>query len=146
MSNETPEGGGRERSLANLRPFRKGQSGNPAGRPKAVLSAALRKKLEEFDPRADGAQTNAERIAERVVALAVEGNLEAVKICLDRLEGRPRQSVTVTTGSRERVERAVGRLVEAAREGGDELSRAEALALLAEYDEEAAALAAEEGE
>src|SRR5215469_5691865 len=35
----------RVRSLANLKPFKPGQSGNPGGRPKGIFSRAARKHL-----------------------------------------------------------------------------------------------------
>ncbi|MBA3806388.1 MAG: hypothetical protein H0X14_11840 [Acidobacteria bacterium] len=131
---------GRERSLANLKPFRPGQSGNPSGRPKNVLSKALRKKLEEVESDAEGARSNADMIADKLVEVALGGNLEAIKIVLDRMEGRARQSINVTTDSRERIERAIDNLISTATQEGDTLSRDAALALLAEYDDEAAEL------
>jgi len=36
---------GRARGLANLKPYKKGQSGNPGGRPKGIVSKALTKEL-----------------------------------------------------------------------------------------------------
>lgn len=138
MSDEEKNQSGRDRQLAALAPhqFKPGQSGNPSGRPKNVLTKALRKKLEEVN----GDKSNAELVADKLVALALDGNLEAIKIALDRMEGRPRQSINVTTDSRERIERAIDNLVSAASQNGDTLTREGALTLLAEFDDEAAAL------
>jgi hypothetical protein len=129
---------GRERSIANLKPFPKGVSGNPSGRPKNVLSKAIRRKLEEVEEGQDS--TVAERITEKLVELALGGNIEAIKLLGDRSEGKPRQSVNITTDSRERIDRAVDNLISTAAVNGDTLTREAALALLAEFDDEAAAL------
>jgi hypothetical protein len=129
---------GRERSIANLKPFPKGVSGNPSGRPKNVLSKAIRKKLEEVEEGQDS--TVAERITEKLVELALGGNIEAIKLLGDRSEGKPRQSVNITTDSRERIDRAVDNLISTASANGDTLTREAALTLLAEFDDEAAAL------
>lgn len=65
---------------ANLRPpWQKGQSGNPGGRPKDVLTQALRKKLS--DDEADG-------ILAIVIRLAKQGDMRAVQLLWDRMEGR----------------------------------------------------------
>ena len=128
-----------ERSLANLTAprFRPGQSGNPSGRPKNVLSKAIRKKLEEVN---ESGQTVEEEITDKLVELARAGNMDAIKLLGDRSEGKPRQSITVTTDSRERIERALDNLISAAAGHDEMLTRDAALALLAEYDDEAAAL------
>ena len=77
---------GRERRLANLRPFEKGKSGNPKGRPKsALLTDAVRKRLAESN--------DLEAIAKALIGKAKKGDLEAVKIIFDRLEGKPKQSL-----------------------------------------------------
>ena len=126
--------------VENLRPFKPGQSGNPSGRPKAVLSRALRAEIDKLDGAAPDAPTKAERIAEKVVTLALDGNLEAIRLIYDRVEGKPRQSVTLTIDRAEKVERALEQLQAEARARGDELSRDEALGLLAEYMPEASEL------
>jgi uncharacterized protein DUF5681 len=69
------------------RPFDKGQSGNPAGRPlgsknKATLAAQAL---------LDG---EAEALTRKAVELALAGNPLALKLCLDRIQG-PRRERTV---------------------------------------------------
>jgi hypothetical protein len=136
MTDNVKASAGRERSLANLRPFQKGQSGNPAGRPKNVLTRALRSKLEELESGEPGARTNAEALADRLFDLALSGNVEALKICFDRLEGRPRQTVSLTLDQREEYERMVDALIESEAAEGRVLSREEAVAALAQVKPE----------
>ena len=120
---------GRERSIANLKPFPKGVSGNPSGRPKNVLSKAIRKKLEEVEEGQD--KSVAERITDKLAELALGGNIEAIKLLGDRSEGRPRQSVSLDVGERERYERMVENMIESEAAEGRELSREQAIAALA---------------
>lgn len=120
---------GRERSIANLKPFPKGVSGNPSGRPKNVLSKAIRKKLEEVEEGQD--KSVAERITDKLVELALGGNIEAMKLLGDRSEGRPRQSVSLDVGERERYERMVENMIESEAAEGRELTREQAIAALA---------------
>ena len=70
--------------------FQKGQSGNPKGRPKVgkTLTEQLRKVLAEKTP--DGV-TKAEAIARKLVDLALEDSVPAIKELFDRLEGKPPQ-------------------------------------------------------
>lgn len=71
-----------------LRPFPKGRSGNPGGRPKGTgLTALLRAELEE--PSAPGSGiTQGEALAEKLVSLALAGDLAAIREVLDRTEGK----------------------------------------------------------
>lgn len=65
----------RTRSLANLKPFPKGTSGNPFGRPKVVLvSEALRAQLAEKMQGASDS-TLAEAVARALIAKAIKGAL-----------------------------------------------------------------------
>lgn len=79
---------GRERRLANLRPFKKGQSGNPKGRPKsAMLSDALRRKMSEAMPDAPEKMI-AEGVADALLKEALGGDVSAIKEVFDRTEGK----------------------------------------------------------
>lgn len=95
----TTANSGRNRGrVENLRPWKKGESGNPSGRPKKTLiTDALRTRLAEVDPQDSLGRTHAEIIADRMIARAKlkdRGQQDAAEIA-DRTEGRPRQTVGV---------------------------------------------------
>jgi len=75
--------------------FKKGQSGNPNGRPKLPdISEALAKILaDEKDGR-----TALEQTLLALRAKAVRGDIRAAEALLDRAFGKPKQSVDHTTG------------------------------------------------
>ena len=74
--------------------WRKGQSGNPSGRPKSkTLSDAYKHKLEGAVPNDPEGRTWAELIAEAQVRDAVRGNVQAAREIADRTEGRARQAI-----------------------------------------------------
>jgi hypothetical protein len=79
----------------NLRKWKKGQSGNPKGRPKLPdISEALAKIL--ADEKDGYSALEATLMALR--AKAVKGDIRAAEALLDRAFGKPRQSVDHTTG------------------------------------------------
>jgi hypothetical protein len=84
---------GADKRLSNLKPFKPGQSGNPAGRPKSItLSEAIRLQLAKKV--SDGSDyTYAEAIAQVLCVAAVKGNVNAAREIADRTEGKPKQSV-----------------------------------------------------
>jgi hypothetical protein len=87
---------GRKRRLANLKPWRKGESGNPAGRPKSVtLSEAYRIALAQPFPDDPQGRTYAEIIAEKLVMNAATGEVSSAREIADRTEGRPKQMLDV---------------------------------------------------
>jgi hypothetical protein len=65
----------------------KGQSGNPGGRPKAevCLSALLRQALAARDPKAK--RTKAELFVTALLAEALDGNVRAMELVFDRVDG-----------------------------------------------------------
>ena len=85
-----------KRKLANLKPFKPGQSGNPSGRPKSItLSEAYRKQLAQPMPNDTQGRTYAEVIACRVVVAAATGDVSAAREIADRTEGKARQSIDI---------------------------------------------------
>ena len=60
------------------RPFEKGQSGNPAGRPRGSRNRATRAMQKLLDGECDA-------LTRKAVELALEGNTTALKLCFDRL-------------------------------------------------------------
>jgi len=76
---------------ANLKPWQPGQSGNPAGRPKhRVISEDI---AEVLDEEVSSGLTKGHKIAQKLVAMAMAGNMAAIKEILDRTEGRPKQAI-----------------------------------------------------
>jgi F0F1-type ATP synthase gamma subunit len=59
-------------------PFQKGESGNPAGRPRGIVNRATA--LTQ-----DLLSEHAEWIARKVIELAEEGDRAAIRVCMDRL-------------------------------------------------------------
>jgi hypothetical protein len=76
-------------SVSRGRPFAKGQSGNPGGRPKQADSprAELRRILQLIDE--SSGKRNSTRVAEMLLAAALKGNIEAIKYVFDRVDGKP---------------------------------------------------------
>jgi hypothetical protein len=73
--------------------FKKGESGNPNGRPPLTkLTESLRQLIAETNPNASE-KTIAETIAETLVTMALAGDLGAIKEIGDRTEGKPKISV-----------------------------------------------------
>src|SRR3984885_11025030 len=74
--------------------WKKGQSGNPSGRPKSkTLSDAYKSKLEELVPHDPEGRTWGEIVAEAQIRDAVRGNVQAAREIADRTEGRARQAI-----------------------------------------------------
>lgn len=68
--------------------FKPGQTGNPKGRPKGSSLQRLLKDLLEFETKGI---SNGAVIVEQLVKKARGGNLKAIEIVLDRIEGKARQ-------------------------------------------------------
>lgn len=80
----------------NLKPWPKGTSGNPGGRPKRTpLTDACRDVLAQLVPDDPQGHTYAQAIAEMLAAKALEGDIRAAQELADRAEGKPRQSLEI---------------------------------------------------
>lgn len=107
------------RNTSGLRPWPKGVSGNPGGRPKTLpVADAIKAEL----AKKKGKVENAQLIAKKLVELAIAGDLEAIKILADRAEGKPMQRGEFSgpeggpipleiPQTREELERRVGELL-----------------------------------
>jgi Family of unknown function (DUF5681) len=126
---------GKPFSKGNPHAFKPGQSGNPQGRPRArVLSEYYREWLARPLP-GDPARTFGDAIAEAVCRQAVEGDVAAAREIADRVEGKPRQAIDLSSEEQRRamVERAVNELMTEAN-----LSREQAIKELIEMVPESA--------
>jgi hypothetical protein len=122
MSENTQKTGFRGPSPDVGKPYhwKKGQSGNPGGRPKmAPLSQACRELLASPKPDDPDGGTYAEVIAQVLADKALAGDIRAAQELADRAEGRARQSIAVENiQMREQFERMSRSELEAyAREG-----------------------------
>jgi hypothetical protein len=79
-------------------PFVKGQSGNPAGR--GVGEKPFRNALLAALKRADGNVEKIQRVTDKLVANAIDGDTTAIREIADRLDGKPAQAIDVSGDDR----------------------------------------------
>ena len=121
--------------------FKPGQSGNPKGRPKSItLSEAYRKMLAQVDEADAQKRTRAEILAEEMYVKAKSGDVSALREIADRVEGKPRQTVTLSFDQREKLEQAISNMMREAEAAGAPCSRNEAITALSLFRPEASAL------
>lgn len=106
-----PATGGRERSLANLRPFKPGQSGNPSGMSKN--QAKVQKTAE------DHVEAAIEALANGLKSKDEKVKISAALAILDRAMGKPKQSVEVSKSGRTLDELNTDDLIAAVQQGTD---------------------------
>ena len=77
-------------------PWQPGQSGNPGGRPKGYIPFAtvLRRQLAKTDRRD---KTQLEKVADKVIQMALKGDMDAVRWIADRTDGKVAQQMNVTS-------------------------------------------------
>ena len=85
--------------IPNNKPFKKGQSGNPNGRPKKLPE--LDKLLADVLGEEKDGVTAAEAILRVLRAKAAKGDLRAAEILLDRGYGKPKQAVDMSATVRQ---------------------------------------------
>jgi len=78
--------------------YLKGESGNPNGRPKK--DKCVTRYIEEIGEIKDiktgkGAITRMQGVVAKLYALALEGDIAAIKYICDRIEGTPHQSIAI---------------------------------------------------
>lgn len=97
---EPPEG--KEYDSSGRLVFKKGFSGNPAGKPKGAISliAILRNKLEEqVDDNKGGKIKLAQVLINVLIGEAIKSkDIRAIREVLDRCEGKPFQAMDITSG------------------------------------------------
>ena len=79
---------------ANLKPFVKGQSGNPKGRPKMP---DIRDAMTALLADEKNGKTALDSILTRLKQMALDGNLKAAEMLLNRAYGQPKQQIDHTT-------------------------------------------------
>ncbi len=91
---------------SNLKPWRKGQSGNPKGRPRKAdcLTSLLKEEIEKVDPKDKHKRTFRELIVIATMRLAMKGNAAALREVWDRMDGKVKDAVEMT-GSVDLVQR-----------------------------------------
>jgi hypothetical protein len=76
--------------------WKSGQSGNPGGRPKRTpLSDVTREKLQQKIPDDPQCRTYAEAIVDKLIAMALGGDIAAIRELHDRAEGKARQTLQI---------------------------------------------------
>jgi hypothetical protein len=89
----------KQRRLANLRPFPKGVSGNPAGRPPGSVSIVegIKNKLMEIEP--ENKKTYLEMFLNKLFAKAIgEGDQQLMRDIINRIDGMPKQTIDARVG------------------------------------------------
>ena len=82
----------------NLKPFKKGQSGNPHGRPKKeyCLTDILKDQGNVEDVSTEeGKISRKQAIAQKLWSMAMDGDVQALKYVYDRIDGKPKESVNL---------------------------------------------------
>ena len=94
----------KQRNISGLKPFKKGQSGNPNGRPRkeACITTVLQSRMGVVPQIDIGGKVNtktwAELIADSLLVNAYKGNAAAMHELMDRIEGKVAQPISGDIG------------------------------------------------
>lgn len=79
----------------NLKPFKPGESGNPAGRPKGTKNmSTILKEMLELEIEVDGVKiTQKDAIIKKLIQKSTAGELSAIQEIFDRTEGKAKQEI-----------------------------------------------------
>lgn len=83
-----------DKRLKNLKPhFKPGKSGNPKGRPpkRNCLTSLLKDAVQETCPQDKEKRTWSEILTERLLKMASKGDLRAMRLIFEYVEGKPKQ-------------------------------------------------------
>jgi len=100
MANTEKQNGNSPKGLSRtrgLKPFVKGQSGNPKGRPPKheCLTSLLKEELEKISSTDKEGRTWKELIVLATLKLAMQGNATALREVWDRVDGKVRQDIGI---------------------------------------------------
>lgn len=115
-------------------PFQKGQSGNPAGKPKGRRNRATMIAEALLDGQAEG-------LIQKAIEMALEGYTVALRLCLERIlqprKDRPIRLTLPSIQSAQDTVTAMSRIIEAATTGQIDPHQAQTLAALIETQRKA---------
>jgi hypothetical protein len=84
----------KQQQVLQTHAFQPGESGNPSGRPRKLMTEAYRRALERTIAGDPNGRTYADVIAEKMIALGLKGDIRAVAEVSTRADGLPPQSVS----------------------------------------------------
>lgn len=87
LKKNMPDKQGKNREAVPKTAFKPGQSGNPRGRPPKgyALADLLNDELDRLDQR--------KKVVRTLITAAVNGDMQAVKIIFDRIDGKARETI-----------------------------------------------------
>jgi hypothetical protein len=82
-------------NIKNLKPFKKGQSGNPKGRPKSLPK--LEKLIIEILGEEEDGESSAKAIIKALTKKAEKGDIRAAELLLERAYGKTKTEIDLTS-------------------------------------------------
>ena len=105
--------------------FQLGESGNPGGRPRGQsITAVLRRMLGDPNPK-EPSKSNLDKLAEVVLASAIDGDLGFAKLVFERIDGRVPDADSSQDSSAEDVYRQAAEIIRARQRAKEEAAKAD---------------------